>query len=160
MIIAKQLHQYNDSFVYFSEPIKNNVMNDSNFIRIIYSNSILTLTGIYFIINIPNMHCEKYYNKFRCIFNPNNYAELIEQIREIEDKLLQKLEITNKIPEYKIYEQLKSGNIKIFNDIPIKQNSTLILKISGIWETQTNYGVTYKFMKVVSYPDISKPLKK
>jgi hypothetical protein len=107
------------------------------------------------------MHCEKYYNKFRCVFNPNNYVELIEQVRQIEDRLLKKLEISNKTPEYKIYEQLKTGNIKIFNDVPIKQNSTLILKISGIWETPSSYGVTYKFMKVVSYENTnSTSLKK
>jgi hypothetical protein len=27
-----------------------------------------------------------------------------------------------------------------------------LLKISGIWETDTNYGVTYKFIKMSSTP--------
>ena len=48
----------------------------------------------------------------------------------------------------KIYEQLKNGNIKIFNDIGIKSSCSFILKISGIWETFSNYGLTYKFVKV------------
>ena len=55
-------------------------------------------------------------------------------------------EINNKIPQYKIHEQLQNGNIKIFTDIGNKQTSSFILKISGIWETQYNYGLTYKFI--------------
>ena len=55
---------------------------------------------------------------------------------------------TNKLPSNKIYEQIKSGYIKLFSDIGNKTNCSFILKISGIWETQTNYGLTYKFVKI------------
>ena len=54
----------------------------------------------------------------------------------------------DKTPQYKIYEQIKNGNIKMFNDIGNKSICSFILKISGIWETQNNYGLTYKFIKV------------
>jgi hypothetical protein len=47
----------------------------------------------------------------------------------------------------KINEQLKNGNLKIFTDIGNKSLCSFILKISGIWETQYNYGLTYKFIK-------------
>ena len=148
MNIAKTLEQYNDESVYFCEPIKNNIMLDSNFIRILYSNHMMTLTGIYLIININELICEKYYNKFKCIFNPNTHVEIIEKLKNIEYKILCKSEIRNKIPQYKINDQLKNGIIKIFYELETKTTTTFLLKISGIWETQYNYGLTYKFIAV------------
>jgi hypothetical protein len=148
MNIAKRLDQYNDYYVYFCEPIRNNIMSDSNFIRIIYSNNFMTLSGIYLIININDMLCEKYYNKFKCIFNPINHIEVIEKIKEIEYNLLTKVEIKDKNPDYKIYEQFKNGFIKIFYEVIPKQTNSFILKISGIWETQNSYGLTYKFISI------------
>ena len=47
MNIVKTLEQYDDDCVYFCEPIKNNIMNDGYFIRIIYSTPLLMLNGIY-----------------------------------------------------------------------------------------------------------------
>jgi hypothetical protein len=47
----------------------------------------------------------------------------------------------------KIYEQMKNGNVKVFNEVYNKSSGSFILKISGVWETQTNYGLTYKFIK-------------
>jgi hypothetical protein len=63
---------------------------------------------------------------------------------------LKKVNIKNKTPMMKIYEQLKNGNIKIFtNELLFKtNNSAFTLKISGIWETDLYYGVTYKFFKI------------
>ena len=40
----------------------------------------------------------------------------------------------------------QNGNIKIFCDSIPKNNSILILKISGLWETSNNFGLTYKFI--------------
>ena len=31
-----------------------------------------------------------------------------------------------------------------------QQDSSFIVKISGVWETQYNYGLTYKFIKVTN----------
>ena len=52
MNIALRPDQYDDNCIYFCEPIKNNVMNDGNFIRILYANSIVTLNGIYILIKL------------------------------------------------------------------------------------------------------------
>ena len=111
MNITKTIEQYNENYIYFCEPIKNNIMNNGNFIRIIYSSPLFILNGIYLIIPITNFTVEKYYNKYKCIFDTNLYKELIDKLRYIED-------------------------------------SIFILKISGIWETDKEYGITYKFSKV------------
>ena len=64
----------------------------------------------------------------------------------IENGLLKKSGILGKIPQYKIYEQLKNSNIKVFSDSFDKIGNTFLLKIAGIWETETEYGLTYKFI--------------
>lgn len=147
MNLVKKIEQYNDNFLFFCEPIKNNVMNDGNFIRIIYSTDIMVVNGIYLLIHLTDIICEKYYNKYKCNFNISNHKEVIENLKNIEEGILKKYK-TAKIPCYKIYEQLRGGHIKIFNDIGNSNSSNFILKISGIWETQNNYGLTYKFIKV------------
>ena len=62
--------------------------------------------------------------------------------------LLKNVNIKNKIPQFKINEQLKSGNIKLFSDSVERTTHLFMLKISGIWETDSYYGVTYKFVKI------------
>lgn len=148
MNIVKTLDQFNENYVYFCDPIKNNIMNDGTFIRILYSNNYVVFNGIYLLINITDLIVEKYYNKFKCLFNTITNKETIDRIYDIEDKILKKINISGKIAQYKINEQLKNGNIKLYNDFTINTNASFILKISGIWETTYNYGITYKFIKI------------
>jgi len=146
MNIVKNIHQYNEDYVYFCDPIKNNIMNNGNFIRIIYSTSFFILNGIYISIQINYTSVDKYYNKFKCSFDTNQYKDLIEKLKNIEKGLLKKSGILGKIPQYKIYDQLKNSNIKVFSESFDKIGNPIVLKISGIWETETEYGLTYKFI--------------
>lgn len=146
MNLVKKIEQYNNDFLFFCEPIKNNVMNEGNFIRILYSSDIMVLNGIYLLVNLNDIMCEKYYNKYKCNFNISNHKEIIDKLKIIEEEILKKYK-SNKAPSHKIYEQLKAGHIKLFNDVGNLSSCSFILKISGIWETQTNYGLTYKFVK-------------
>lgn len=146
--LVKTIEQYNEDFVYFYEPIKNNIMNEGQFIRIIYSTPLFVLNGIYIVVNINYTNIEKYYNKFKCTFDTNQYKEIIDSLRLIEEGLLKKVNICGKIAQHKIYEQLKNGNIKVFSESSDKINNTFLLKIAGIWETETEYGLTYKFITI------------
>jgi len=145
MILVKTIEQFKENSIFFCDPIKNNVMNEGNFIRILYSTNDIILNGIYFLITLNEINCEKYFNKFKCNFNIELNKYIIDCIKIIEEKLLKKYKI-NKNPNFKIYEQLKNGNIKIFNDLGSKPFQNFILKISGIWETNMNYGLTFKFI--------------
>lgn len=146
--LVKTIEQFNKDFVYFCEPIKNNIMTDGQFIRIMYSTPLFVLNGIYILVNITHNNIDKYYNKFKCSFDVNQYKETINSLGIIEEILLKKVNICDKIPQYKIYEQLKNGNIKVFSDSLDKINNTFLLKIAGIWETETEYGITYKFINI------------
>ena len=87
MNIVKTLDQYDDNYVYFFDPIKNNIISDGSFIRILYSNPLFTLNGIYLLIALNDINIEKYYNKYKCSFNVNTHYMLIEKIQQIEEKL-------------------------------------------------------------------------
>lgn len=149
MNLTMKINQYHDNCLFFSEPIKNNVMSDGNFIRILYSDEDIVINGIYLTVNLNDISCEKFYNKYKCNFNVHTHKQLIDDLKLIEENILRKYK-TTKLPSNKIYDQMKSGYIKLFDDIGnSKQNCTFILKISGIWETANSYGLTYKFLKVV-----------
>jgi hypothetical protein len=147
MILIKKLEQYEDHYVHLCDPIKNNIISDGNFFRIIYSTHDVTLNGIYLLIELKNVICEKHYNKYKYSFNVNAHNDVIENIKKIEESLLNKIKF-NKNPCFKIYEQFTNGNIKLFTEHPSNKNMRVVLKMSGIWENEFNYGLTYKFMHI------------
>lgn len=148
MNIVKHINQYNENNVFFSEPIKNNVVNEACFIRINYSTPQVTFNGIFLLITLIDCTYDKYFNKSRCVFDLHMNKDIINKLKNIEDGILNKINMFNKSATYKIYEQLQSGSIKIFDDFIHTTECSFILKISGIWETQFNYGLTYKFIKI------------
>jgi hypothetical protein len=157
-------------YVFFCEPIKNNIIINGNFIKILYSTPNVVLNGIYLFLSFKNILCEKYFNKNKYIFSVNDEhnSEIINYIQQVETSLLNKINIKNKIPLNKMYEQIKQGFIKIFtplhspfeplgpegrqrcneDKITNNLNNDFLLKISGLWESETCYGVTYKFIKL------------
>ena len=148
MNLSLNTEQFNINYVYYCEPIKNNIIQDGIFIRIIYSTPYFVLNGLNFYVHMNDIYIEKFHNKYKCSFNINSHKKFINSIKQIEELLLKNINIPNKIPQFNIYNQLKNGNIKIFTDIEEnkKNNNMFILKISGIWVTKTHFGITYKFL--------------
>ena len=97
---------------------------------------------------INHYSIEKYFNKYKCLFDITSHLNIINKIKDIESGILRKINIKGKMPQYKIFEQIRNGNIKIFSDNIERNNTMFVLKIAGIWETDTNYGLTYKFLKM------------
>jgi hypothetical protein len=150
MNICVRPEQYEQNNVCFCEPIRNNIMNEGNFIRILYSTKHFTLNGIYLLLQLTDTTIDKHYNKYKCTFAVDAHTYMISKIQEIEETLLQKINIEDKIPQNKITEQLLLGNIKIFSETLPKSSGEFILKISGVWETKLHYGLTFKFVKIDS----------
>ena len=139
------ISQYNKNCIFFCDPIKNNIMLNGEFIRIVYSTKHVTMNSIY--LNLPfyiKGVC-KYYNK--CRYDIELTSD-IEQIKTVEMDIIAMINVNGKIPQYSIYDNLVKGCVKTiceFNDEP----KSLILKMSGIWETDTECGITYKFIATV-----------
>ena len=61
------------------------------------------------------------------------------------------LNLNVNIGKIKVYRDLRNFQEKSVdeNNLPIfRSNTTIILKISGIWETSTEIGLTYKFVEM------------
>ena len=148
MNVVMDIHQFDHKCTYFCDSIRNNIINEGNFIRILYSNKFVTLNGIYLHIPLHDAVCERSHNKLICTFQVANYRDIFNQIKIIEDNILSKMSIADKTRLHKIYEQLCSGNIKLFGENYLNSTSSFILKISGVWETKYQYGLTYKFLPI------------
>jgi len=146
MNLILDINQFNINDVHYQEPVKNTIMDNSKFIRAIYSNSLFMLNGIFIRFNLNMIHIEKSFNKYKCFFDKQNSINNdIFLINKIEKELLEKINIKGKTPVYRINEQIINGHIKIFIDNGKVPSNEFVLKISGIWENDTEYGITYRF---------------
>lgn len=134
-MIAEDIDNISYHNIFISESNKNNT---NNFIKIFYSNSIFFLNSIYIKLKINNLRV----NNNKIIFD-NLYN--IEKIKNLESFILNNVNI-NKEPILKL-TNLFDNNILKYGDEIHKYN---ILKISGIWETNENYGITFK---IIEYDD-------
>lgn len=135
MNLVLDYNKYNVNNVFFYEPVKNTVMEDSKFIRIIYSDALIILNGLYLKINKTDKK------------KTDNIDKLVKNIELLEKNVLNKYN-SNKVKITKIKDHLqylikKNENLDIF-----------ILKISGIWETEQMIGITFKFISNSFYPSV------
>jgi len=135
--------------VFFLETKENTVMNGT-FIKIIYSTPYFTLNTIFLdfpmILNTNSFNGNQY-----LVFNSiDSNHDLVEKFRQIEyDILNQYVEMNqshNKRPNYMIYKQLKNGMIKYYH-YTNSSNLKYYMKISGVWETDKEYGLTFKVIQ-------------
>jgi hypothetical protein len=158
MFLIIPIDCFNENNVYLAETTKNNVINNSLFTRLLYSTKYYNLNGIYMDFKIKVNFIDKKYNKYKCYFNIYENQQICNKLLSIESFLLKKyLHITtNKTPHYILSEQINSNFIKfnninslLFNIKPLSicdEETTLYLyfKISGIWETENKFGLTFK----------------
>ena len=117
MNIVIDIDDFNKDNIFLQEPVKNNIIDDSKFIRLIYSNNIFALNTVYIVFKLQIIQIENYFNKHKFIFNVKQNTKTINQMKTIEETILDKIFINNKKPVFRLYDQLNSGNIKLFPDI-------------------------------------------
>ena len=139
--------------IFYNEKVNNTVIDNSHFIRINYSNELFTLTGLFLKINMNINDIEKYFNKFKYSYNLSPNKDIIDKLIKFEEDLLNIKELNNLNKTFKLKEQLLSMNIRTFDNInPIEKTNiySFLLKISGIWLTNTQCGLTFKFLRCES----------
>jgi hypothetical protein len=135
-------------YIYFNEPIQNNIINESRYIRILYSTPNIVFNGIHVLINLSIDNIERQYNKNILYYNTDKNIQTINSIKQIEKTILKKY-YSFKAPSYNLTELLGGGVIRLFTDsVEKKKVMNIILKISGLWEDDETYGITYKFFSV------------
>lgn len=164
-MFAENIDNININNIIISDPIKNSVMQYSNFYKIIFSNNIISYNGLYISFDLNNITL----NREKIILNDTNNSnnfQTIYKLCNIENIILNNID-TNKKKTYKINELFSNDYIKYcYNDIYIENlnnnhklllsnntfdNKTFILKISGLWENKDNIGITFKIILVDKY---------
>jgi hypothetical protein len=159
--------------IYFLETKKNMII-DGIFTKMIYTHSFYTMNGLYF--HLPDGIKTDFFNKLeeRPFLNGcglgnsfmNIYLDLKKKthtswctcIENIEKEILHDYSIFkrnngidqfNSQPNFLLQKQLKHGFFKTYKEhsFSTETSSSYILKMSGVWETQTEYGITYKIIK-------------
>lgn len=129
MNILLDLKQVNNDFIFFNDPIKNSIIENGTFTRIIYSDSLMALNSLYISFDMSDL----------------SQREMIETLVELEKMILFKIDISNKNCQYKIKDYLRHLSSRTSDEFKLNK---YILKISGIWETNIEYGITFKFLEM------------
>lgn len=131
---------------------KQNILMEGLFTKINYLNEFFTMNGLFLYapIKIKGIIEDKNLIKFDP-YSPEN-IEFIKKISVIEEELLNYY-VLNKQCEYRkqniLSKQFYNGILKVNIDksFMIRENKTYVVKISGIWETSEQIGVTYKMFE-------------
>jgi len=143
MSVAIPLNIFNHHDVYFHKPVHNNIINNSKFIRTIYSNGLVSMNNICLEVPFKFEHSNR--NRFFFDMQKNHCAILF--LLQMEENILNRIGISGKMPSRKLAQQLQAGYLKIFTCIDDPETFLpILLKISGIWESESEYGVTFKFV--------------
>lgn len=134
--------------------VKENTIMNGNFIKLIYSTKFITLNGIFIEFPIQQYERKIYNGKSYLFFNHTDYSFLIDVFKNIESSLIN-LFIQNdcsrkhskKTIVHTIFNQLKNGMIKYYQYSELINEPKFFMKISGIWETATEIGLTYKLIQ-------------
>lgn len=135
---------------------KKNIIIDGHFTKINYSDPFMTLNNICIYFPIQFNYVDKTLVKNNIFFNPSQNIELIKNMAHLEEQMIEyyKKEFNiKKNNNLSLYNQLKSGRLKIYKEYnhEIKRSierTSIILKISGIWETNNDIGIAFKFLEM------------
>lgn len=143
------IDDFDDKYLHFYSRVKNTVMDNSSFIRLGYSDPVVKINGVYVILKIKPLNVEKYFNKSKYFYNYSDNQQELQKIINLEEIILDKL--NNKLTKvYKLKEQLLMNYIRVFcnNEESKIHPNKILVKISGIWETEKEYGLTFKFFNI------------
>ena len=150
---------FNIDNVCFLETKNNIVMENGNFTKMFYSTSEYILNNIFidFQINVKDIHqinneyYNNYYGKYIMYFDLNNEnMRIFQKIIDIEKQILEyylKYRNIDKKCEFILKNQIMNKNLKFYRNVNTQENIMFYLKISGVWENNSQIGITYKMLE-------------
>jgi len=124
-------------------PIANKFSNYDKFYKILYNTNGMTINSIFLLVDIDSMHVSEEHKKYKLSFNIDD--NVIDKIKKMEIALLEKV---NQFLQKDIvlncnYNLLNNKYIYSTNSIS-KKNKKIYIRISGIWESNNQIGLTTK----------------
>ena len=159
MNLALNINKFTISNAYFLDT-KRNIIIDGNFTKMIYSTESFTMNGGYFLFPIEINSLDRIITKYVIKFNPygRKNQSIIQEFVKLELKILEYYKQMNgrscRIVN-SLSKQMFSGSMKIYRDYNNEFNgddltdNRFILKISGVWETACDVGLTFKIFQVI-----------
>lgn len=170
MYLLLSLNDFETENINFDEKQKNNMIEDSDFYMIHYITDECIIHNVILSFELKNINISKYFNKYKCQIGIENGTKL-RQLDHIEQGILKMFlnyicskdenvikNLKKYKPKYSLHEQITHGVIKtkhIINPITIDTNEVkhldkinMVIKISGIWMTEFEYGMIYKIIIV------------
>jgi hypothetical protein len=124
--------------VAFYKPIQNKIAHYKNFYKILYNIEMFTLNTLIIQVDIRDLQVIKENNIYKVSFSID--PVFLEKLKLFETKLLDNFnQITNKKIMYSFNKFI---NKLIYNTT--NPNTNIVLRISGIWESDTQIGITNK----------------
>jgi len=135
---------------------------DGLFSKIIYSNEVFSLNCIYLYLpfEIQGIERQGSKNVAKLLVDSSNNNLLIQELTKIETRIIEYFKQTNsnksnKIAIVSIQKQLSGGVIKLYKDYSTNREEPVVpkflLKISGVWETNTEIGLTFKIIETLNH---------
>ena len=150
MNVAIDYTNVNLNSIFFTEK-KKNIVVDGTFTKIMYSTDCLTLNGVY--VRFPSTQ-RFVMGHYDIGVHSHSTVRTVPMIKytdymcKLEDAILRHYQdgvCIQKNNAYTLRSCLVNGNIKLHNADPYNtEPKDYLLKISGIWETASTVGITYK----------------
>jgi hypothetical protein len=172
MNLLCEIPHFDHNNVFFLDT-KRNMVIEGKFTKLIYSDATVALNGIYLYcpiqgkfldntshINRQQQHQQRYEdtddmgrNKVCFQFSLLNTfnIHLMKELTRIEHEIIEHYKDIFQVQKSNMYtlrNQLKNGMIKIMcRSTKTELHHQIVIKISGVWETDYNVGITYKFLQ-------------
>ena len=131
-------------YIFLGNTINNRILENGKFTRIYYSTPLCSFNGIYLLLDLNDIRESNLNNtnNNKLLINIESNKIIIDKIKQIEQKILNVINIKNKKQTFNIYNDFLNGNLRLNYRYNITK---IILKISGIWETNNTYGLSFKY---------------
>ena len=150
MNIVLKLDQFQIDYVQFLKTRKNIVMENSLFIKLLYSDGNMVMNSVY--VEFPVVCRETTRNMI--FYNVEENESVIRRFAQMERDILAYYKVvsrSDKIQVYAMQTQLEKGLFKynyVYNssapNVTESSRMNCVMKISGIWENKDAVGINYK----------------
>ena len=150
-ILALPLTLYDSNYLYCLDSKPNLIMN-GNFTKINYTHPHFTMNGLFFFVPITPTFVEQSSENTNFVhFDGGSLSNksTLECVVRIEHELLSKyagLNNSSKTVSYSMTKQFMKGKLKINGDSVHSHTNSIVLKISGVWENEIEYGITFRWI--------------
>jgi len=135
-------------------------MENGHFTKMFYSTSEFILNNIFIDFEIIVKDIHQLVNEYNNYGNGGKYImyfdlnienmRIFQKIMDIEKQILEyylKYRNIDKKCEYILKNQIMNKNLKFYRNATTQDNIMFYLKISGVWENNSQIGITYKVLE-------------